>query len=73
MFLQFSGPSLETTSPLAAVLSPFWDTTPQNITEDTYEVGIANDMRELELRLESELEEHEKLWSHPSEESVKHN
>lgn len=31
--------------------------------EDSYEVGIANDMRELELRWEFELEEHEKLWS----------
>ncbi|XP_015586020.1 roquin-2 isoform X2 [Cephus cinctus] len=31
--------------------------------EDTYEVGIANDMRELELRWEFELEEQEKRWS----------
>ncbi|XP_012257083.2 roquin-1 [Athalia rosae] len=31
--------------------------------EDTYEAGIANDMRELELRWEFELEEHEKRWS----------
>lgn len=34
---------------------------------DTYEDGIAKDIRELERRLESELEEHEKLWS-PTEE-----
>ncbi|KAL1456349.1 hypothetical protein WDU94_001086, partial [Cyamophila willieti] len=31
--------------------------------EESYEVGIANDMRELELRWEVELEEHEKRWS----------
>ncbi|XP_046410424.1 roquin-1 [Neodiprion fabricii] len=31
--------------------------------EDTYEAGIANDMRELELRWEFELEEQEKRWS----------
>ncbi|XP_012542094.1 roquin-2 isoform X2 [Monomorium pharaonis] len=31
--------------------------------EDTYEVGIANDMRELELRWEFELREQEKHWS----------
>lgn len=38
-----------------------------DISEETYEVGIAKDIRALELRLESELEleEHEKLWSHP--------
>lgn len=37
-----------------------------NISEETYEVGIAKDIRALELRLESELdsEEHEKPWSH---------
>lgn len=35
---------------------------------DTYEDGIAKDIRELQRRLESELElEHEKLWS-PAEE-----
>lgn len=43
------------------------DSVRKDITEDTYEVGIANDMRELELRLESELEEHDKLWPHPEE------
>lgn len=43
------------------------DSIRKDITEDTYEVGIANDMRELELRLESELEEHDKLWPHPEE------
>lgn len=31
--------------------------------EDTYEEGIAQDIRELELRWESELEEQEKRWS----------
>ncbi|EZA51068.1 Roquin [Ooceraea biroi] len=31
--------------------------------QDTYEAGIANDMRELELRWEFELREHEKHWS----------
>lgn len=31
--------------------------------EDTYEEGIAQDMRELELRWETELEEQEKRWS----------
>lgn len=31
--------------------------------EDTYEEGIAQDMRELELRLQTELEEQEKRWS----------
>lgn len=31
--------------------------------DESYEVGIANDMRELELRWEVELEEHEKRWS----------
>lgn len=35
--------------------------------DDTYEDGIDKDMRDLERRLESELEEHEKLWS-PEEE-----
>lgn len=34
-----------------------------NSQEDTYEAGIANDMRELELRWEFELEEQEKRWS----------
>lgn len=36
--------------------------------DDTYEDGIDKDMRDLERRLESELEEHEKLWS-PEEET----
>lgn len=31
--------------------------------EDTYEAGIAHDMRELELRWQTELEEQEKRWS----------
>lgn len=31
--------------------------------DESYEVGIAHDMRELELRWEVELEEHEKRWS----------
>ncbi|XP_022192479.2 roquin-1 isoform X2 [Nilaparvata lugens] len=38
--------------------------------EDSYEVGIANDMRELELRWEFELEEQEKRWS-SEEDSIK--
>lgn len=29
---------------------------------DLYEFGIDSGMRELELRLQSDLEEHEKLW-----------
>lgn len=29
-------------------------------------------MRELEMRLESELEEHEKLWSHPEDSGIGH-
>lgn len=33
------------------------------VQEDTYEAGIANDMRELELRWEFELREQEKHWS----------
>lgn len=37
--------------------------------EDTYEVDIANDMREFELRWESELQEQEERWS--KEEEVK--
>ncbi|XP_023287730.1 roquin-1 isoform X2 [Orussus abietinus] len=37
--------------------------------EDTYEAGLANDMRELELRWEYELQEQEKRWS--SEEDTK--
>lgn len=36
--------------------------------DDTYEDGIDKDIRDLERRLESELEEHEKLWS-PAEET----
>lgn len=35
--------------------------------DDTYEDGIDKDMRDLERRLESELEEHEKLWSSAEE------
>lgn len=31
--------------------------------EDTYEVGIANEIRKLEQRFESDLEEDEKLWT----------
>ena len=38
--------------------------------EDSYEAGIANDIRELELRWEYELEEQEKRWS-SEEESTK--
>lgn len=45
----------------------------RDITEDTYDVGIANGMRELKLRLESELEEHEKMWSPPDETTSSHN
>lgn len=42
---------------------------------DVYsEVGIANDLRELELRLESVLEEpEEKIWSQQSEEISSNN
>lgn len=39
--------------------------------EDTYEAGIANDMRELEMRLEFELEEQEKRWSSEEESGKK--
>ncbi|XP_058790594.1 roquin-1 isoform X2 [Phymastichus coffea] len=35
--------------------------------EDAYEADIANDMREFELRWESELQEHEKRWSEEEE------
>ena len=35
--------------------------------EDTYEAGIANDMRELELRWDFELQEQEKRWSSEEE------
>lgn len=38
--------------------------------EDTYEAGIANDMRELELRWEFELREQEKHWSSGGEEDI---
>ncbi|XP_075229812.1 RING finger and CCCH-type zinc finger domain-containing protein roquin isoform X2 [Lycorma delicatula] len=38
--------------------------------EDSYEAGIANDIKELELRWEFELEEHEKRWS-SEEDSIK--
>jgi len=37
------------------------------VQEDTYEAGIANDMRELELRWEFELREQEKHWSNGGE------
>uniref|UniRef100_A0A1B6ECM0 RING-type E3 ubiquitin transferase n=1 Tax=Clastoptera arizonana TaxID=38151 RepID=A0A1B6ECM0_9HEMI len=39
--------------------------------EDSYEAGIANDMRELELRWEFELEEQEKRWSSEDDSSKK--
>ncbi|XP_014261745.1 roquin-1 [Cimex lectularius] len=39
--------------------------------EDSYEAGIANDIRELELRWEYELEEQEKRWSSEEESSKK--
>ncbi|OAD62090.1 Roquin [Eufriesea mexicana] len=39
--------------------------------EDTYEAGIANDMRELELRWEFELQEQEKHWSSEEDNSKK--
>ncbi|KAK9500416.1 hypothetical protein O3M35_001687 [Rhynocoris fuscipes] len=39
--------------------------------EDSYEAGIANDIRELELRWEYELEEQEKRWSSEEESSLK--
>ncbi|XP_069705401.1 roquin-1 [Periplaneta americana] len=39
--------------------------------EDTYEAGIAHDMRELEMRLEFELEEQEKRWSSEEESGKK--
>ncbi|XP_015178822.1 PREDICTED: roquin-1 isoform X3 [Polistes dominula] len=39
--------------------------------EDTYEAGIANDMRELELRWEFELQEQEKHWSSEEDSSKK--
>lgn len=42
-------------------------------TDDTYEMGIAKDMRELELRLESELEEHEKTWSQTDDTTLSQN
>lgn len=35
--------------------------------EDTYEVDIAKDIKELELKLEYELQEVEKLWSSEDE------
>ncbi|KMQ85495.1 ring finger and ccch-type zinc finger domain-containing protein 2-like protein [Lasius niger] len=38
--------------------------------EDTYEAGLANDMRELELRWEFELREQEKHWSSGGEEDI---
>ncbi|XP_066590032.1 uncharacterized protein roq isoform X2 [Prorops nasuta] len=39
--------------------------------EDSYEAGIANDMRELELRWEYELQEQEKHWSSEEDTSKK--
>lgn len=39
--------------------------------EDTYEAGIANDMRELELRWDFELQEQEKHWSSEEDNSKK--
>ncbi|KAF6201838.1 hypothetical protein GE061_004233 [Apolygus lucorum] len=39
--------------------------------EESYEEGIANDIRELELRWENELEEQEKRWSSEEETSKK--
>nr|XP_018904154.1 PREDICTED: roquin-1 [Bemisia tabaci] len=39
--------------------------------EDTYEKGIADDMRELELRWAFELEEQEKQWTHQEPSSTK--
>ncbi|XP_076248410.1 RING finger and CCCH-type zinc finger domain-containing protein roquin [Calliopsis andreniformis] len=41
------------------------------VEEDTYEAGIANDMRELELRWEFELQEQEKHWSSEEDNSKK--
>ncbi|KAL0120640.1 hypothetical protein PUN28_008374 [Cardiocondyla obscurior] len=38
--------------------------------EDTYEAGLANDMRELELRWEFELREQEKHWSSGEKDTV---
>lgn len=40
--------------------------------DDTYEDGIDKDMRDLERRLESELEEHEELWSPEEETPISH-
>jgi hypothetical protein len=37
--------------------------------EESYERGLADDMRELALRWESELEEQEKRWSSEEEPS----
>lgn len=54
--------------------SSIWDTSSgwdssadrSSILKDTYDVDITNDMRALELRLESELkEQEEKMWSQP--------
>ncbi|XP_043286038.1 roquin-2 [Venturia canescens] len=39
--------------------------------EDTYEAGIANDMRELELRWDFELQEQEKRWSNEEDTTKK--
>ncbi|XP_046391150.1 roquin-1 isoform X1 [Ischnura elegans] len=43
----------------------------KNDDEDSYEKGIADDMRELELRWEYELEEQEKRWSSEEESGKK--
>lgn len=40
------------------------------VQEDTYEAGLANDMRELELRWEFELREQEKHWSSGGEKDI---
>lgn len=57
----------------SVIANPIDNGNRRDINEDTYDVGIiANGMRELELRLESELEEHEKMWSAPDE-TASHN
>lgn len=64
-------------------LSPtasFWDTSKETtpikneVPEEGYEDRIANDIRQLELRLESELAEHEELWPpHSEDAATQHN
>lgn len=46
----------------------YWDKKVPKL-DDTSEdeVGITKGIRELELRFQSEIEEHEKLWLHPEE------